>query len=666
MASSIQILRSNTAKERPFPGNLLDGQPALNTNSEEPGLFFKATDGSIVKIGPTAITSDGAPPNAGAIGQTGNTVGELWLDKSLPVPVLKVYDGTQWVDAGSGGGGSAVSLTRWVISASPGQTLLSGVDSLGQQLQYLPGLEIVYANGVFLRRGLDYTAANGQVITLVEPLKLGDEVTVLIYTPLVLGSIVNANVASSADIESNKLSFLQQGNNAQARTVQSKLRDSISVKDFGASGNGLIDDTDAIKRAIAASAQGAGGKVVFFPAGTYLVGSSRIDLLSGTAFIGEPGAELRFSENPVFEPIFAMAKTNVSVDGLTINANNANSAVLAIGFRSCTNVIVSNCRFINFTRFGLVINGGTNITITNNWIEKQIAELSQNQAILASTSAGPIVDMVIDGNTCIRSAIDISCSRSRVTNNFIAGWSFGAGITTEQDPLCSNNVIANNVISNGVGIDVNGYRVGGIENWGPNSVISGNICYENEGAGIDQGGQNCILVGNVFFNNKVHGISARYGTAVYNCNGSIFVSNRCFNTDGLTGPQLYGYAEQSALVSGVVVSNNNFSGNSLGPVRIFSSSTQYTAPQLQLSFIQNIPLVPSFGSTSLTLGFAGAFLGDIVQVSASKDLQGLVLSGYVDNQNSVTVTVFNPTNTSINLASTTLLVIVQKTKNSTN
>ena len=108
MASSIQILRSTTAKERPFPGNLLEGQPALNANAVEPGLFFKATDGTIFKAGPAAITSDGNPPNTGGVGQLGNTIGELWLDKFPVVPVLRVYDGSQWIDAGSGGGTAAL------------------------------------------------------------------------------------------------------------------------------------------------------------------------------------------------------------------------------------------------------------------------------------------------------------------------------------------------------------------------------------------------------------------------------------------------------------------------------------------------------------------------------------------------------------------------------
>jgi hypothetical protein len=97
MTSSIQILRSNAAKERPFPGNLLDGQPAINVNAQEPGLFFKVTDGTVVKIGPVAITADGTPPNFAAVGLSGNSVGELWLDKSVAPPTLKVWDGSVWI-----------------------------------------------------------------------------------------------------------------------------------------------------------------------------------------------------------------------------------------------------------------------------------------------------------------------------------------------------------------------------------------------------------------------------------------------------------------------------------------------------------------------------------------------------------------------------------------
>jgi hypothetical protein len=66
------------------------------------------------------------------------------------------------------------------------------------------------------------------------------------------------------------------------------LTDIVNVKDFGAFGNGVADDTAAIQAAI--KALPAGGGTVLFPAGTYLIsgeinGASNIELDFGTATI---------------------------------------------------------------------------------------------------------------------------------------------------------------------------------------------------------------------------------------------------------------------------------------------------------------------------------------------------------------------------------------------
>ena len=101
MTTNIQLLRSAVAQKRPSPASLLEGQPAVNLNVAEPGLFFKATDGTLFKVGPVAITSGSSPPNAAAAGPSGNVAGETWLDgrSALANAVLKVYNGTQWVTA---------------------------------------------------------------------------------------------------------------------------------------------------------------------------------------------------------------------------------------------------------------------------------------------------------------------------------------------------------------------------------------------------------------------------------------------------------------------------------------------------------------------------------------------------------------------------------------
>jgi polygalacturonase len=57
-------------------------------------------------------------------------------------------------------------------------------------------------------------------------------------------------------------------------TVEARLRETISVHDFGAKGDGITDDTVAIAAAVAA-AEASNIRTVFFPQGTY-VGSTLI------------------------------------------------------------------------------------------------------------------------------------------------------------------------------------------------------------------------------------------------------------------------------------------------------------------------------------------------------------------------------------------------------
>lgn len=71
--------------------------------------------------------------------------------------------------------------------------------------------------------------------------------------------------------DSSLVTFIQAGAGAVVRTAQAKMRDIVSVKDFGAVGEGVTDDTVAIQAAVAAST--AAGKILYFPSGTYVCNS---------------------------------------------------------------------------------------------------------------------------------------------------------------------------------------------------------------------------------------------------------------------------------------------------------------------------------------------------------------------------------------------------------
>jgi len=87
------LKRSSVANKRPTAGQILSGEIALNTNSSDPGMFLKADDNSISKVGPVSVS--GSPPNSTPSGSLGNFPGEYWMSVGAS-PRLSVYSGSEW------------------------------------------------------------------------------------------------------------------------------------------------------------------------------------------------------------------------------------------------------------------------------------------------------------------------------------------------------------------------------------------------------------------------------------------------------------------------------------------------------------------------------------------------------------------------------------------
>lgn len=168
---------------------------------------------------------------------------------------------------------------------SPKQTFL---DSSGNPLS--GGKVYTYAAGTttpqntFSDAGLSVANANpvildsaGRAAIYLSPvaykivLKTSADVTVWTQDDVTdIGALLRSQLSDSA-YGGTLVAFLQSGSGAVARTVQAKAREFLSVKDFGAVGDGVTNDTAAF--AAAKTALASSGGVIFIPEGIYMIDS---------------------------------------------------------------------------------------------------------------------------------------------------------------------------------------------------------------------------------------------------------------------------------------------------------------------------------------------------------------------------------------------------------
>jgi hypothetical protein len=113
------------------------------------------------------------------------------------------------------------------------------------------------------------------------------------------------------------------GVGAVATTVQAKLRETVSVKDFGAVGDGVTDDTAAIQAALVASRR------VYAPAGTYKITNLR--WLSGRTLYGDGCSATFIQQGAANQYAINMLSNADSVGGETVG-QILDPALIDVGF----------------------------------------------------------------------------------------------------------------------------------------------------------------------------------------------------------------------------------------------------------------------------------------------------------------------------------------------
>jgi hypothetical protein len=175
--------------------------------------------------------------------------------------------------------------------------------------------------------------------------------------------------------------YLAQGQGAVPTTVQSRIRQlAVSVKDFGALGDGVTDDTAAIQLAINSTQAGVTG--LYFPAGTYLV-SSTLQVTGSNSWVGEAryacyitwtsttlnvvnvNTNAAFTAENLFflAPVNATAGSAITLSGPT-SSGNLLSFFRYLDFTNCWNCIntvnaaqwtIETCYFGNYLNAAVIV-----------------------------------------------------------------------------------------------------------------------------------------------------------------------------------------------------------------------------------------------------------------------------------------------------------------------
>jgi parallel beta-helix repeat protein len=361
----------------------------------------------------------------------------------------------------------------------------------------------------------------------------------------------------------------------------------VNVKDFGAVGDGVADDTAAIQAAI-----DSGAHKVYIPSGAYLVDS--LSTVNNMELYGSGQSILKLFGSATVA--LRSVGDNVSIHRLSFDLDDVTDSV-AINDAGGENVSITNCKFYDHTI-------ALNLNSSGNWIRFINNEVYRGgYGVLVNSSASGS-DLLVSnnvfngGNLAVnRDAIEINLPTGtfphiNISDNLIKNYDagsassgFGVGMAGAKYVTVANNVIENcgyqgihledecehcnvigNVVSNtggGTNAPADTTQHSGI--WVAEtyfSNISNNIVYNSVGSGIKLTGatvsRHCKIDGNQCYDNGDNGIEVSTGRF-------IDVRNNHCKSNQNSGIEVSGPAR--------VIVDSNFCYNEATPSGAYTQST---------------------------------------------------------------------------------------------
>lgn len=244
-----------------------------------------------------------------------------------------------------------------------------------------------------------------------------------------------------------------------ARSVQAKLTERISVKDFFAAGNGIADDTAAFTAAIAYAAL-LNGAIIDVPAGTYLT-SSTVNITANGISLKGAGSLSSVIKN-----------TSASGDAITVNGSRLFIEDIGISHSSTSSgsgvTLATNASYVTMSRLrisghnlsGILDTGGSTRPVVQFCEIIGNGNATQNCIVLAggttSSGIGPTSPIIL-GNTLTTGigasgyAILLGGSAGNAATNVLV---IGNYIFTSSQGFSTARVNGCSIVSNATASDV--------------------------------------------------------------------------------------------------------------------------------------------------------------------------------------------------------------------
>jgi hypothetical protein len=332
---------------------------------------------------------------------------------------------------------------------------------------------------------------------------------------------------------------------ATARRLADQMADALPIEAFGAVGDGVTDDTNALVSALASN------RPIRLASKTYIVNGQLTVTTANATLLGIPGQSiLRRARQATGSAWLAIQASGFHADGVTFDANRAvittdNWAVL-VG-STCLQSDWHRCSFLNA--------GGSSLG-------SGLVFLASDPAICQHV----VRDCEFAGNQMhgmwSQACSGISIENCRAHDNGQYGINLDFNDSTFAKKVRLSQVIANRCWNNLRGIAVGNFNATNAATplWGnanPDAqtvLVVGNLCHDNSIYGIAVSGRNLLVHANLCANN---GTIANSGAAILaNMSYSRVTANM------LSGSALYGIDSGGSINSDI--SANHVTGHSFG------------------------------------------------------------------------------------------------------